>query len=593
MTTSPLKGLHRWITNLSTIAVLVGVFIAFVYAWIAISFPEGTRLTFGVILAVTMICNNVIGDGEEQRRLTTLRQIGDGALPVNEENLLKAARETMALPEVSFWLCLAFLLSGSVVTAGLWSLLTTVPTNVALRVSFIGVVIAPLTATMALLVSVPRSRAVLRALVAAGLPVTKLYAGLPARFSMRRRLMVYAVLSLYAPLALVAELALSRVRGLLDLMVLAPDAAAMQSVAEAQRAAGLLPVLGLVLLVVFVVSATAWLAGSMVGDPLKELAKETERLARGAHGEPRFVPGEYESWAAAGAIAAMEAQLVELLGRLGGAAGSITGATSSLSDQQGSGDDRVELQRANLDATSATTQDLARSAREIAANAQRVSELAAATFSAARAGRDGADGFMTAMAQAREGNQAIADSVVRLNKRVQQVGRIIEFINGIADKSDLLALNAELEGNKAGEVGRGFSLVAAEMRRLAESVMQSTQEIGGLIDEIRDATNAAVMATEAGVKATDAGAALAQRVGAGLSRIVDDANQSSSAMQSISLATSQQQTGTDQLVEAMTDILRSTEGASIAAREMRGAHDQLISLARDLEQTVVRFEVQS
>jgi methyl-accepting chemotaxis protein len=314
-----------------------------------------------------------------------------------------------------------------------------------------------------------------------------------------------------------------------------------------------------------------------VGRPLAELADATERLARGDHGQPRFVPGEDETFAAAGAIATMESQLGELLARLGHAAGDLSGATGALSG--GKATSRAH----NLEAASSTTGELARSAKDIAANAQRVSELAKETFGAARVGRDGAEGFMGAMVQVREGNQAIADSVVRLNKRVQQVGRIIEFIDGIADKSDLLALNAELEGNKAGEVGRGFSLVAAEMRRLAESVMTSTKEIGGLIDEIRDATNAAVMATEAGVKATDAGAALAQRVGDGFARIVDDANQSSTATQSISLATSQQQVGTDQLAAAMRDILESTEASATAGREMREAHDRLVGLAADLQ----------
>jgi methyl-accepting chemotaxis protein len=91
------------------------------------------------------------------------------------------------------------------------------------------------------------------------------------------------------------------------------------------------------------------------------------------------------------------------------------------------------------------------------------------------------------------------------------------------------------------------------------------------------------MAPEAGVKATDAGAALAQRVGGGLGRIVDDANQSSTASQSISLATSQQQVGTDQLAIAMRDILRNTETSTLATREMRDAHDRLISLAEGLQ----------
>lgn len=577
---SPLEGRHRWLTNLSTFAVLAGLFIATAYTWVTIHFPEGTRLVLGVTLAVVIVVFNLTGDAIEQRRLSTLRALGEGTLPPTNVHLLRAANEVMRMPEVAFWLSLVFLLLGPLVVGFFWSAFSAVPAHVVLQVSFIGLIVAPLTAVLALLVSVPRARQVLRELVAAGLPVTELYAGVPVAFVLRRRLMVFAAVAVFTPLLLVGDLALSRMRLLLASLVAAPDAASMQALADAQRSGGLVPLGGLVVLVVLAVSACAWLFGSMLGGPLKELAEETERLARGDHGAPRFIAGEHETFAASGAIASMEAQLVALLGRLGHAAGQLSGATGALSG--GRGTPRVQ----NLDTASSTTGELARSAREIALNAQRVSELAKETFGAARVGRDGADGFMTAMVQVREGNQAIADSVVRLNKRVQQVGKIIEFINGIADKSDLLALNAELEGNKAGEVGRGFSLVAAEMRRLAESVMQSTREIGGLIDEIRDATNAAVMATEAGVKATDAGGALAQKVGAGLSRIVDYANQSADAMQSISLATAQQQSGTDQLVFAMAEIVKSTEASGAASRDMLSAHDQLISLARDLEQTV-------
>ena len=576
---SPLQGRHRWLTNLTLAAVLAGLQLAAAYAWVTINFPAGSRVTFGVILGVVIALSCFIGDTVEQRRLGTLRQLGESALPPTPANLLRAANEVQRLPEVAFWLTLLFLSLGPVVVAGLWSLLSPVPPGLVLQVSFIGIIVAPISSILALLTAVPRARKVLRELVAAGLPVTQLYAGLPVAFVLRRRIMFFAAVAVFTPLVLVADLALTRLRALLSQLVAAPDAAAIEALAQAQRTQGLLPLLFLILLVVFFIALSAWLSGAILGDPLRELAAETERLARGEHGQPRFIPGEHETLAAAGAIAGMEAQLVELLGRLGQTAGDLSGATGALFESK-----PAKVQ--SLDAASSTTGELARSAREIAANAQRVSELAKETFGAARVGRDGADGFMAAMVQVREGNQAIADSVVRLNKRVQQVGKIIEFINGIADKSDLLALNAELEGNKAGEVGRGFSLVAAEMRRLAESVMQSTREIGGLIDEIRDATNAAVMATEAGVKATDAGGALAQKVGAGLSRIVDYANQSADAMQSISLATSQQQAGTDQLVGAMAEIVKSTEASGVAARDMLTSHDQLISLARDLERTV-------
>ena len=578
--TSVLKGRHRWLTNMSSVAVITGLLIATAFIAVTIVFPEGTGVSFGLSLLGVVIGFWALGDGIEQRRLLTLKQVGDGTLAPTETNLLAAANEAIAIPDVSFWNSLAFLSIGPFIVGALWTVTSNVPLTVVLEVGVIALTIAPLTAMLALLVTVPRSRQVLRDLVAAGLPVIKLYQGVPVAFRLRSRLMIFAAVAVLTPILLVSGLAVSRMRAVVGALVAAPEQESMLALAQAQRSAGLLPSIGVVLMVVVTVSVSAWLSGSILGDPLKELALETERLARGDHGQPRFVPGEDETFAAAGAIATMESQLGELLSRLGHAAGDLSGATGALSG--GKSTSRAH----NLEAASSTTGELARSAKDIAANAQRVSELAKETFGAARTGRDGAEGFMAAMVQVREGNQAIADSVVRLNKRVQQVGKIIEFINGIADKSDLLALNAELEGNKAGEVGRGFSLVAAEMRRLAESVMQSTREIAGLIDEIRDATNAAVMATEAGVKATDAGAALAQKVGEGLSRIVDYANQSADAMESISLATSQQQSGTDQLVDAMNEILKSTDASGSAAREMRTAHEQLISLAKDLETTV-------
>jgi methyl-accepting chemotaxis protein len=248
-------------------------------------------------------------------------------------------------------------------------------------------------------------------------------------------------------------------------------------------------------------------------------------------------------------------------------------------------------QLAALNQTMATTEELARSARQIAENAGRVAAMAEQTLGAARAGRRNAESFTQSMKRMRRDNQGIADSVVRLNKRVQQIGKIVEFINGIADKSDLLALNAELEGTKAGEVGRGFSLVAAEMRRVAENVLSSTQQISTLIEDIRDATNAAVMATEAGVKATDAGSAHSADLAERLRGILELASSTSDASRAISLATQQQQAGTDQLALAMANVLQVTQQGAQSSRQMSSANADLVALAKDLTSAVDRFRV--
>ncbi|MEW5740320.1 MAG: methyl-accepting chemotaxis protein [Myxococcota bacterium] len=569
-----LEKKSRWLTGLSTVAVFAGLAIAVVYAVAALSFPPGTRLVFGILVVVISVGFNVAGDALEQRRLKTLRGLGDGTIAPRPQALAEAAREAARSPDVSFGLVLGLVGGGAVLVAVTWPLFCDVPRATVLRVGFIGVAVAPLTAVMANLIAWPRVRVVLRALVEAGLPVDAAYAAVPARFELKPRLVLFAGVATLTPLLLVADMAVTR----------------LSKLAEPGGGGAMWPVLVLGGLVLVMVAACASLVGSVLGAPLAELAKETERLARGEYGQPRLVPGEFETWAAAGGIALLEVELANTTRRVAEATSSIVTSTTDLSSGRSEHLSAAEEQSAALAATTATTEELARSARQIALNAQRVSELARGTLDAARAGKSSADAFTGAMQQVREGNQAIADSVVRLNKRVQQVGRIIEFINGIADKSDLLALNAELEGNKAGEVGRGFSLVAAEMRRLAESVMHSTAEIARLIEEIRDATNAAVMATEAGVKATDAGAALAQRVSEGLARIVEFANLSSDAMQSISLATGQQQAGTDQLVASMADILNSTRAAADASRAMESTHAELLVVTKELD-GAVRQEV--
>jgi methyl-accepting chemotaxis protein len=586
MTPHPvLAGRARWLTSPSTVSVFAGIALATAYAWASLSFPVGTRLAFGVILLVVCVVFNTVGDFIEQRRLRVLAELGRGALAFTSEHLLRAALAVARALDVTLVLVSSFLVGGSFMVGVLWSAVTTAPASAGLRLAVIGLVTAPITSVIAYLSLFGRVRTVHAELVAAGLPAQQLYAALPAR-SWGGRLVVFALVAAVSPVLLIADLSLERFSGLAARVGNSEGSTARAAIDGAfAQDFGALGLLIAILLVLVCVSA--WLAGTAIGGPLRALAQKTQQLAAGRY-DGGFLSAEFESLDAAAALFTMEQHVLEALRQLDQTTASITTATAALVASATRGAERLDASAA-LAQTNATTTELARSASQIAANAQVVSSLAQQTFAAARSGKANADAFAGAMGQVREGNQAIADSVVRLNKRVQQVGRIVGFIDSIADRSDLLALNAELEGNKAGEVGRGFSLVAAEMRRLAESVLQSTREIAGLIEDIRDATNAAVMATEAGVKATDAGAALSGRVGTRLTSIVDFANQSSDAMQRISEATGQQQVGTEQLVSAMTDILRATRASADASGAMTLAHQELVELAEALTGALADF----
>ena len=118
-----------------------------------------------------------------------------------------------------------------------------------------------------------------------------------------------------------------------------------------------------------------------------------------------------------------------------------------------------------------------------------------------------------AMGEIQEQMESIADKILNLSEHTQQIGEIIDTVKEIAEQSKLLALNASIEAARAGEHGRGFSVVASEIRSLADQSKQATRQVGRILGEIQKATNTAVIATEAGSKKVDAGLALAEHAG--------------------------------------------------------------------------------
>ena len=150
--------------------------------------------------------------------------------------------------------------------------------------------------------------------------------------------------------------------------------------------------------------------------------------------------------------------------------------------------------------------------------------------------------------------KVLSDRVRELSGHTRQIGEVLVFIKEIANKSDLLALNAALEGTKAGEAGKGFSLVANQMQRLAEQVLRSVKDIEVLTSDIETSTNAAVVATEEASKLAGATTGSATR---------------------IRLASEQQRSGSGQAVEAVDEI-------AIVTRESTEAAHQLLAAAREL-----------
>ena len=247
-------------------------------------------------------------------------------------------------------------------------------------------------------------------------------------------------------------------------------------------------------------------------------------------------------------------------------------------------------QAAAIHETTATMEELKHASAQIAENAGAVARVAEETLGAARSGRGAIGEFIQAMQQIRNDGVAVADSIAKLSKRVERIGTVVEVIDEIADRSDLLALNAALEGSRAGEAGKGFSIVAAEMRRLAENVLDSTKEIKNLITEIREATAAAGTAADASKMATESGEKLGSVAAQAVEGILAGVQETSDAARVINLATQQQRTATEQVVASMAEIEDVTRQTTQASKQATGAAAELTLLAGRLAELIKRFK---
>lgn len=178
-----------------------------------------------------------------------------------------------------------------------------------------------------------------------------------------------------------------------------------------------------------------------------------------------------------------------------------------------------------------------------------------------------------------------------LGNRSQEIGNIVNVIDDIADQTNLLALNAAIEAARAGEQGRGFAVVADEVRKLAEKTMKATREIGDMIKAMQDETGKAIDSMECEVHAVEEGVKLAKDAGNSLKEIVAKVDVVTSMVHQITTATEQQSAATEQIsgdIESVADVIRET---SSSAQQIARASQEIAELATNLKSTVEVFKI--
>ncbi len=197
-----------------------------------------------------------------------------------------------------------------------------------------------------------------------------------------------------------------------------------------------------------------------------------------------------------------------------------------------------------------------------------------------------------------KGMNKIADSVKdssatveALGKRSEQIGEIIEVINDIAGQTNLLALNAAIEAARAGEQGRGFAVVADEVRKLAERTTSATNEIADMIKGIQDDTGKAVESMHAGTSEVEEGVRLSSEAGEALEKIVDSVQNVTEMILQISAAVEEQSSASDQIIESICDVATITNKNTDNAQASSESILDLTSRASELHELVNEFKL--
>jgi methyl-accepting chemotaxis protein len=242
----------------------------------------------------------------------------------------------------------------------------------------------------------------------------------------------------------------------------------------------------------------------------------------------------------------------------------------------------VQEQAAAVTETVATIEQISQTAESSNDRAKAVAESSLRAVDNGVAGRRAVDDTVTVMGDVKTRTESIANSILALAEQAQAIGEIITVVNNVADQTNILAFNAAIEASRAGEQGKGFGVVANEIKSLADQSKKATVQVRQILGEIQRATNSAVIATEHGAKTVDEALHTVHQADEAIRSLTDIVADSARSATQISASANQQSIGMAQIQRAMRDISDTTAQSLASTRQTEQA-------ARDLDAVGLRL----
>ncbi|HEX6735797.1 MAG TPA: methyl-accepting chemotaxis protein [Azonexus sp.] len=328
--------------------------------------------------------------------------------------------------------------------------------------------------------------------------------------------------------------------------------------------------------------------GTLGGDP--EIASAiTRRIAAGDLATPVAVrAGDKDSLLVN--IQSMQETLRQMISSVVANAEQVATAADELLQASEAVADRARQQSDAAASMAASVEEMSVSIDQVKENAGEAHGISQEAGAISHEGATVIHNAASEMRKISEAVQASSTIVEDLGRQSDQITSIVKTIREIADQTNLLALNAAIEAARAGEQGRGFAVVADEVRKLAERTSLSTTEIGAMVEKIQSGTRSAVSSMQAGVEQVGNGVELANQAGDSINRIRDGAERVTHVVNGISDSIREQSTASNQIAHQLETIAQMSEQSAVAVRHTADAARQLHSLSASLHQTVAQFK---
>ncbi|HEY6006337.1 MAG TPA: methyl-accepting chemotaxis protein [Anaeromyxobacter sp.] len=346
--------------------------------------------------------------------------------------------------------------------------------------------------------------------------------------------------------------------------------------------------------------AAAVLAGCMIAGyllarllsvPLERLTAAAAGVAGGDLRQEVRAAGADEIAGLGRSFQTMAESLRGMLRDLTGVAARVDGEGRDILGSAAKQSAMASQQAAAINETSTTVAQIAQTAKLATDQADRVIAVAQRSEELSVNGRKVVEDAVTSIMSLGEQVRAIAKAMNDLNRRTQLIGDIVATVKELAEQSNLLALNAAIEASRAGEHGRGFSVVAAEMGKLAEQSRAAAGQVRSMLADVEKGTREASGATEEGSKRAQAAIDLAQGAGRNIEGLAEVIRESSQAARQIAINTRQQTAGVEQIVAAVEQLSTAMADSVEGTRVIERGASNLNTLSQQLLETVKRYRV--